>query len=308
MDLQRLKSFIAIAEKGSITAASKSMYISPVSLREQLIRLESELGFEVFTRSPHGVALTDAGKELYDWLEKLLPDMDTLLKNCRKIAGKAEQELTVALYPPYTFLRYCNDYNALHPETTFRYLNSDYSRDIRAASYMQNNRIDMMQESYSPVFESDNLHFFPFRSEQYCCCCTPSHPLAKRKTLTLKDLANQNTYCCLSAGLDSVLMLKQMEQYAASAEAINYDDMRVMQICSEGKIFILEAGMQNYFPQLVFIPLIDSPRIIHGLVYQKRKLSKVGDFLRFIREQTGKEECLSLWKYCEKQKTEAEGL
>ena len=78
MDLEYIR---AILKYGSITAASKKIYISQSALSQHIIRIEKKLGVEIFNRDFKPIKLTEAG-EIY---KKSLEDMeklkeDTLLK------------------------------------------------------------------------------------------------------------------------------------------------------------------------------------------------------------------------------------
>lgn len=63
MNNRWMRSFLLIAEKGSISQAAAALYISPVALHQQLNLMEESLGFKLFVRSRKGVALTPAGEE-----------------------------------------------------------------------------------------------------------------------------------------------------------------------------------------------------------------------------------------------------
>lgn len=64
MTLQLLKYIVAITEIGSITEAAKQLHISQPSLSAALKEAEKEVGFDIFTRSRSGIALTKEGLEL----------------------------------------------------------------------------------------------------------------------------------------------------------------------------------------------------------------------------------------------------
>lgn len=65
MDIQVLRNFVEIVESGSITAASKKLYVAQPALSIQLKALEKELGTVLLIRSAHRLELTPAGKMLY---------------------------------------------------------------------------------------------------------------------------------------------------------------------------------------------------------------------------------------------------
>lgn len=64
-DTEVLKNFVEIIENGSITAASKKLYVTQATLSMQLKNLEKELGAVLLIRSAHGLSLTESGKILY---------------------------------------------------------------------------------------------------------------------------------------------------------------------------------------------------------------------------------------------------
>ena len=78
MDLEYIRT---ILKYGSITAASKKIYISQSALSQHIIRIEKKLGVEIFNRDFKPIKLTEAGeiyKKSLEDIEKLKED--TLLK------------------------------------------------------------------------------------------------------------------------------------------------------------------------------------------------------------------------------------
>ncbi|NUW40561.1 LysR family transcriptional regulator [Nonomuraea rhodomycinica] len=62
MDLRHVRHAIAIARAGSLRRAAAVLQVPQPTLSEQLRALEKEIGVELFTRSPSGVRLTEAGE------------------------------------------------------------------------------------------------------------------------------------------------------------------------------------------------------------------------------------------------------
>ncbi len=64
MDWDKLKSFHAAAEAGSLTAAADRLSISQSALSRQIAALEESLGAALFQRHSRGLLLTEAGRLL----------------------------------------------------------------------------------------------------------------------------------------------------------------------------------------------------------------------------------------------------
>lgn len=65
MDWDKLKSFHAAAESGSLTAAGERLNISQSAVSRQIAALEEQLGVSLFQRHARGLVLTDAGHTLH---------------------------------------------------------------------------------------------------------------------------------------------------------------------------------------------------------------------------------------------------
>jgi DNA-binding transcriptional LysR family regulator len=61
VDLRLVRYFLVMAEELHFTAAARRLYVSQPALSNQIRRLESQLGAQLFDRSPRGVTLTAAG-------------------------------------------------------------------------------------------------------------------------------------------------------------------------------------------------------------------------------------------------------
>lgn len=63
-DWDLYRSFLAVANAGSLSAAAQALDMTQPSLGRHVRQLEVKLGVVLFTRSPRGLALTEAGVEV----------------------------------------------------------------------------------------------------------------------------------------------------------------------------------------------------------------------------------------------------
>ena len=86
MDIRQLKQVVAVADAGSIQAASERLFLSRPALSKSLSKLEKELGGELFCRNAAGVALTPEGARL---LPKIRAAVEAFEAVEREAAGLA---------------------------------------------------------------------------------------------------------------------------------------------------------------------------------------------------------------------------
>jgi DNA-binding transcriptional LysR family regulator len=64
MELRELTAFVAVAEEGGMSAASRRLHISQPALSQTVSGLERQLGVKLLERSSTGVQPTEAGAAL----------------------------------------------------------------------------------------------------------------------------------------------------------------------------------------------------------------------------------------------------
>lgn len=78
MKIQQLEYIIAIAQAGSITAATKNLYQAQPNISIALKDLESEIGMQIFWRTPNGMVLTPEGETFLLRAKNIVESMHTL--------------------------------------------------------------------------------------------------------------------------------------------------------------------------------------------------------------------------------------
>src|SRR6202521_3603325 len=82
LDLNDVRTFVAVAQAGTLTAAAKKMHCPASTLSRALTRLEQHLGVLLVQRGPRGLVLTDSGNE---YLQSCRRALQTLRHGSRLI-------------------------------------------------------------------------------------------------------------------------------------------------------------------------------------------------------------------------------
>ncbi|MBY0689071.1 LysR family transcriptional regulator [Microbacterium marinilacus] len=88
----RLPYFLAIARHGGVLAAADALRVSPSAVSQQLSRLEAEVGHALVERTPRGVVLTPAGREIVELAETIEREIDDAE---HRIAATAEDAVGI---------------------------------------------------------------------------------------------------------------------------------------------------------------------------------------------------------------------
>ena len=186
--LQQLRGFCYSAQMGSISKAAERLFLSQPSVSLQIQALERELKTTLFERRGPKIKLTPDGAALYELAVKLVEELDTLHETFAARRGGLEAgRLDIAagestiLYILPKFVREFVDVYAgidlkLHNVTGRDGLAMLRSDEVDfAVGSMVEERADM---EYHPLFSYDPMLITPL-----------DHPLAKKKSVTIKEVA-----------------------------------------------------------------------------------------------------------------------
>ncbi len=80
LNLDRLRTLLAVADLGSFAAAAKALHLAPPTVTLHVAQLEARLGARLLHRAPAGVTATSAGSLLMEKARRLLAEADELLQ------------------------------------------------------------------------------------------------------------------------------------------------------------------------------------------------------------------------------------
>lgn len=128
-----LNSFIAVAEAGGFTAASRRIGESQSSLSKSIAMLEKRLGVMLFNRSTRRVILTDQGQSYYNRTKQLVDELDEadgeLTSNTLKTSGLI-RIAAASTFGRLHILPLIPDLLSLNPGLQVELVLSDFIRDL----------------------------------------------------------------------------------------------------------------------------------------------------------------------------------
>jgi DNA-binding transcriptional LysR family regulator len=96
MDFRQLETLVAIVRHNSFTRAAEELFLTQPALSGHIQALENELGAVILDRAGKNIALTEAGKILYDYAVNLLNMREQALYQISAYQGRLEGKLAIA--------------------------------------------------------------------------------------------------------------------------------------------------------------------------------------------------------------------
>ncbi|MFC5826943.1 LysR family transcriptional regulator [Nonomuraea insulae] len=99
LDVVRLRVLVAVARKGSLTAAAKELHYSQPSVSHHLARLEAETGAKLVQRAGRGIRLTEAGRLLAERAAEIIGRLDATADELAAHVGLRSGRVRLAAFP-----------------------------------------------------------------------------------------------------------------------------------------------------------------------------------------------------------------
>src|SRR5262245_9953131 len=118
MDLRQVRTFVTVAEQGSVSRAALRLHITQPALSRQVHDLQQELGLKLFDRIGRGLVLTPEGEQLLVDCRALLNGADILRERAQTLLRGDSGVLKVAASPVQieaVFSTFLQQYARRHP-------------------------------------------------------------------------------------------------------------------------------------------------------------------------------------------------
>ena len=195
--LKQIESFVAVATKGSLTAAANAEGVAPAVIGRRIDALEARLGVKLMVRTTRRITLTHEGSAFLEDCQRLLTDWASAEASVSAGGVKASGYLRIT--SPAGFGRrhvapLVPRFLALHPEVNVSLNLSDRVVDIVNESFDCAVRVgDLPDSSLVSVRLSDNRRLCVATPAYLKRAGTPQHPseLTRHECLTLSSDASQ---------------------------------------------------------------------------------------------------------------------
>ena len=186
-DLRQLRSFVAVAERGSFTRAADDLYVAQQAVSQQVKALEAALGVTLLWRTSRRVELTPAGKVFLADCRRVLAAADRAVRRVQEAARGEVGTLRIA----YTLTAAWQTVPALLSRLGERYPQlKAQAREVFAVDIPRLLHAGVSDVGIGPATDYPaDLRQQLIRLEPWRLAVGDKHPLADRPRLALRDIS-----------------------------------------------------------------------------------------------------------------------
>lgn len=158
LDLYRL--FYIVAKEGSISRAANILFISQPAITLQIKKLESELGVSLFTRTKHGVILTEEGNILFEYIKVAMDNIingENALSNLKNLDSGIIRIGASTTVSKHIVMPYLEKFHEMYPKIEIQIVNSLTTNLLKE---LRNGNLDILFLNL-PMDENKDLKIIP---------------------------------------------------------------------------------------------------------------------------------------------------
>lgn len=188
MEFHDLEVFTVVTKEKSFSKAARKLFRTQPAISLSIRRLEDEIGWPVFDRSTKEPALTDTGRVLYDYAEKLLNLRGQIRPKLEELRNVETGRVRIGANEigAMFLLAHIVEFRKRYPKVKIEVIRAQ-SKEI--PHEIQNRNLDLGIVSYD-VRETE-LASTTVYEDRLILVVYPAHPLAKVKQVPLKRLGEE---------------------------------------------------------------------------------------------------------------------
>lgn len=188
MDIAGLRTFLAVAQERSFSRAAAKVHRTQPAVSQAIRRLEADLGEQLFDRSAKNGTLTDAGRMLQNYGQRLVRLAEETESAVRELRDLRRGRVLVGANEAavHTLLPLIARFRQRHPQIAID-VRRVPARQI--AVEVQQGSLDFGALTFHP--SESGLLEVNIGSDELVLLVPPAHPLARRRQVTMEEVAGE---------------------------------------------------------------------------------------------------------------------
>jgi DNA-binding transcriptional LysR family regulator len=217
LDLFQLETFLAVAREGSFSRAAQKLFRTQPAVSQTIRRLEQELGEPLFDRSSRDGMMTDAGRSLTDYAERMLNLRSEAVGAIHSLRQMERGRLAIAAneFTCLYLLPILDEFRHHHPMVQVCVQRALASR---VANEVQNRNVEMGVLTFKP--DDPALRSIAVYRDELAFVVPPRHPLARARQASIRQLGAE---LFVAHNVPSPYRAKVLETFARRKVPLNME-------------------------------------------------------------------------------------
>ncbi|HEY94949.1 MAG TPA: LysR family transcriptional regulator [Dehalococcoidia bacterium] len=190
MNLDHLKTYVEVASTGSFSEVAKKLGISQPAVSFQIQKLEQDLGVRLIDRRQKKLTLTEPGKRLLSFAQKVQNEYSTMLEDINQLREEVIGNLLITastipgdfILPPLL-----SEFKTLHPSVQIQVVVSDSGQVI---DNIENGTYDIGFCGILP--ENKEMEAVKIAEDEIVLIVGAGHPFAGRTSVSFIEIAEEH--------------------------------------------------------------------------------------------------------------------
>jgi DNA-binding transcriptional LysR family regulator len=189
MNRNHLALFHAVAQAGGISRGAERLHVSQPAVSKQIKELEDALGIRLLERLPRGSRLTDGGKLLAQYVQRMAVVEEETARAIEEFRGLKRGRLAVGASTTigaYLLPQVFGEFHRQHPDI-------ELQLEIANTETIQNQLMEGSIEVglTEGLMEAEHLDSEVFHEDELVAIAPRGHPLLKQKRVTTRELCRE---------------------------------------------------------------------------------------------------------------------
>lgn len=241
MTIMQVLYVLEVAQRGNVSKAAESLFISQPALSSQIRRLEEELGCSLFHREPQGVSLTAAGRAFCEDAKYVAESWRRLQEGTKLLKKSICSHVNIGIGARAVsngIFEAVLEFFDLHPEIEVTFT-TDIGGDMLEA--LEDKTINLIIDRLPPdssISRPDHFSVFELLRERQCILVSENDSRAGRtEGISFRELNNCAVVCGPEGSMDDELMRSLCLEHGVRVSRIHRADNidAVMALVRAGK-------------------------------------------------------------------------
>lgn len=180
MDLKQLEYIVKISEENNITKAAEKLFITQSALNQQLLKLEKELGTQLFFRSRSNWHLTEAGEIYLSTAKEILQLKKDAYNKIYDVTETRKGNLSIGFTPGRGINMFSGVYPKFHRSHSMIHVHPHELSVQRQHELLTAGDLDIGFMTLLPEQRRSSLEYIPIVSEEIYLAVPARHPVARQ--------------------------------------------------------------------------------------------------------------------------------